>query len=119
MVKALSLTLQPDPALVTEARLAARRAFRDELGPDRLRALQLVLSELVTNAITHGQGEVTVRLQLDGDHVRGEVIDRGARFEHEVRERRPGEVGGHGLRFVEALVDRWASTRARRTSGSS
>jgi anti-sigma regulatory factor (Ser/Thr protein kinase) len=89
------------------ARAAARRSLADELAPDRLAELSLVISELVSNALVHGQGEVVLRLQLDDGIVRGEVIDQGGGFEHEIRARGADEVGGRGLFLVEALTNRW------------
>jgi hypothetical protein len=57
--------------------------------------------------LEHGRGEVDFRLQLDDGIVRGEVIDEGDGFEHEVRERGPDEVSGRGLFLVDALTNRW------------
>ena len=39
--------------------------------------------------------------------LRGEVVDEGAGFEREVRERGAQEIGGRGLLLVEALSSRW------------
>jgi len=69
--------------------------------------LALVLTELVSNAVVHGQGEVLLRLRLDTDTVRGEVIDQGQGFEREMRVRGPEELGGRGLMLVERLTSRW------------
>jgi hypothetical protein len=35
------------------------------------------------------------------------VIDEGAGFEHEIRERGPDDVSGRGLFLVDALTSRW------------
>ena len=69
--------------------------------------LCLVISELVSNALVHGRGQVVLRLQLDEGIVRGEVIDEGRGFEHEIRARGPDYVSGRGLSLVEALTNRW------------
>ena len=45
-----------------------------------------MVSELVTNAVMHGQGTIRLRLQVDAGDVWGEVIDAGGGFEYEVRE---------------------------------
>lgn len=73
----------------------------------------LVVSELVTNAVVHGGGMVTVRLRPTASGVRIEVADSGA-GEPEVREAPPeGELraGGYGLLIVDALSDRWGVER--------
>jgi hypothetical protein len=84
-----------------------RDCFGDALGPTRTQRLDLVVSELVTNAVLHGQGEVQLRLVVDGERIYGEVIDQGGGFEREVRQRGPEELGGRGLMIVEALSARW------------
>ena len=66
-----------------------------------------MISELVSNALVHGRGQVVFRLQLDEGIVRGEVIDQGGGFEHEIRARGPDDVSGRGLFLVEALTNRW------------
>ena len=37
----------------------------------------LMVSELVTNAVVHGVGAITLRIDVDGDTVRIEVADEG------------------------------------------
>ena len=69
--------------------------------------LCLVVSELVTNAVTHGQGSVRLRLQCDAGAVRGEVIDEGGGFESELREPGPFDAHGRGLLLVDRLTTRW------------
>lgn len=67
--------------------------------------LQLVVSELVENALLHGSGTIDVDLSLVDGWVRLEVRDAGG---GSLPRLRPGQaVGGWGLRFVEQLSDRW------------
>src|SRR4051812_31585307 len=59
---------------------ARARAFAREAVAGRLRALPiedvtLVVSELVTNAVLHGLGDVTLAVSMSGDNVRVEVGD--------------------------------------------
>jgi anti-sigma regulatory factor (Ser/Thr protein kinase) len=103
----LSLHLSPDVSAATTARRAAQQRFRDALSPERLAELALVVSELVTNAVVHGRGEIVFNLQHDGEVLRGEVIDQGGGFEREMRERGPDEIGGRGLLVVEAIASSW------------
>jgi anti-sigma regulatory factor (Ser/Thr protein kinase) len=103
----LTLNLPPDTSAPGRARAAARRSLAGDLTSERLSELTLVISELVSNALVHGRGQVVFRLQLDDGIVRGEVIDQGGGFEHEIRARGADEVGGRGLFLVEALTNSW------------
>jgi len=103
----LALNLPSDTSAPGLARAAARRHLSGRVSPERLDALSLVVSELVSNALEHGRGQVVFRLQFDEGMVRGEVIDQGGGFEHEIRARGPEDLGGRGLFLVAALTDRW------------
>ena len=86
---------------------AAIAAHFPEISADAHADLGLVVSELVANAVLHGRGEITLRLQFDDGILRGEVIDQGGGFERQLRERGPEDVGGRGLLVVEALCASW------------
>ena len=107
MAADLALNLPPDTSAPSLARAAAKRCLEGRVSPERLGELALVITELVSNAVVHGRGEVALRLQLDKGIVRGEIIDHGSGFEHEIRQRGPDEVGGRGLFLVDALTSRW------------
>jgi len=103
----IDLGLPHHPSAAGRARGELRQALADTLEQDTLRDLCLVVTELVTNAVTHGQGAVRLRLQLDAGAVRGEVIDDGGGFESELREAGPSETTGRGLMLVDRLTTRW------------
>ena len=90
---------------------ATARAQVDELGLDheRCQELKLVVSELVTNAVLHGRGPVSLRLDANGDVVRGEVTDSGTGFNQTTpRSLSPDdEEGGRGLYLVDQLCRDW------------
>ena len=69
--------------------------------------LSLVVSELVTNAVIHGQGAIRLRLLLDAGDARGEVIDAGGGFEHVVREAGPSATSGRALLIVDRSTTPW------------
>lgn len=70
----------------------------------------LMASELFTNAVLHGDGEVEVVLSLSGGHVRLEVVDGGGvPVPSEVRPPTPDAITGRGLAIVDALADRWGN----------
>lgn len=90
---------------------ARARAQVDELGldPERGQELKLVVSELVTNAVLHGDGPVALRLKAAGDTVKGEVVDSGPGFDPVPRPASaPDDAeGGRGLFLVDRLCRRW------------
>jgi anti-sigma regulatory factor (Ser/Thr protein kinase) len=103
----IDLALPRDPSAAAEARHELRRRLEDALHQDVLDALTLVVSELVTNAVMHGQGAIRFRLQLASGDLRGDVIDDGDGFEHELRAAGPDATSGRGLLIVDRLTNRW------------
>src|SRR5687768_16669409 len=103
----LRLPLPRDDSAAGIARKALHLRFADELGRERAGDLALVVSELVTNAVAHGQGAISMTVRVDGEGVFGEVVDEGGGFEREVRERGPEDLSGRGLHIVDALSSRW------------
>jgi serine/threonine-protein kinase RsbW len=74
--------------------------------------MELLASELVSNAVVHGEGPIVVRLKSDGARVRLEVGDdgRGGRPLPGAAAMTPTRaVGGWGLRFVDQLAERWGT----------
>ncbi|RKQ92189.1 anti-sigma regulatory factor (Ser/Thr protein kinase) [Solirubrobacter pauli] len=65
----------------------------------------LMVSELVTNALVHGTGEISLSIDLASEAITVEVSDEG-----NVRvapSPTPGAHGGWGLRIVDQLADDW------------
>jgi anti-sigma regulatory factor (Ser/Thr protein kinase) len=92
----------------------ARRSVGDllerwSLGHER-QALELVTSELFTNAIRHGRGAVTVRSECDDDILRLEVSDQGGgRPTLQPVDSSGSVIGGWGLHLVDQLAEAWGS----------
>ncbi|WP_129311375.1 ATP-binding protein [Streptomyces sp. L2] len=102
-----SLNWDYGPPCLAEARNAVRALLaRAEPAPGRraVQDAQLVVSELVTNAIRHAPGPGTLRLELapDAATLRISVIDTST-DPPLPRPPDPGRVGGHGLRLVTLL----------------
>ncbi|MBK6012852.1 SpoIIE family protein phosphatase [Streptomyces sp. MBT53] len=99
--------LPTDPAIVARA----RRMAGDQLtawGLEELTfATELIVSELVTNAIRYGGAPVELRL-LRGDALVCEVSDGSSTAPH-LRRARSFDEGGRGLLLVAQLADRWGS----------
>lgn len=68
---------------------------------------ELLVSELVTNAIVHGRGRIELRAHLDRRRLLVRVVDEGTGFVPGVRERKIDGGGGRGLGIVEAAASRW------------
>jgi CheY-like chemotaxis protein/anti-sigma regulatory factor (Ser/Thr protein kinase) len=69
-------------------------------------AALLVVSELVTNAITHGGGIYELRLRLNPDALRIEVVDDG-KGSPEIPIASDTDEGGRGLRIVTLTTRAW------------
>ena len=82
------------------------------LGPRRFYDAQVMVSELVSNAVMHaelGAGDpIRLRARVEPDRIRVSVWDNGRGFEPEDPPRRPEAdvVGGLGLWLVDTLADR-------------
>ncbi|MDG9684648.1 ATP-binding protein [Streptomyces sp. DH18] len=105
-------TVRGDSAAgVSRARQAAR-AFTDRLVPtpclNVADAVVLVVSELVTNALRHGDGTFTLRLHAHPDAVEVAVDDPSPRWP---RMRNP-DLTGSGGGFGWPMVNRLARTTA-------
>jgi anti-sigma regulatory factor (Ser/Thr protein kinase) len=71
----------------------------------------LVASELATNAVRHGGGDLTVTISgRPGGAVRISVHDAGAALP-ELRQAEPLDSSGRGLALVSALATRWGVER--------
>jgi anti-sigma regulatory factor (Ser/Thr protein kinase) len=90
-----------------DARRALRDVCADHVEEDLLVDAELLVSELVTNAIRHGRGEISLCARVDDDRLLVEVIDEGSGFEHELRRREFEQVGGWGLDIVDDVSSRW------------
>jgi anti-sigma regulatory factor (Ser/Thr protein kinase) len=105
------VTDSPVTVTLPRDRTAPRRA-RDlihehaaALGGERLDAAALLISELVTNAVLHGEGPIGLTIDVDGRGARFTVSDHGG-GRPAVRDD-PGPDGGWGLRLVSQIARRW------------
>lgn len=96
-----------DPAAVGEIRSQVTRRL-DEWGLDELAfATELILSELVTNAIRYGGETVHVRMVRDRTLI-CEVFDSSSTSPH-LRYAAMTDEGGRGLFLVAQLAERWGT----------
>ncbi|MEV5408983.1 ATP-binding protein [Thermopolyspora sp. NPDC052614] len=95
-----------DAASAGEARRAVRRELRDWGAADLVDDCSLIVTELVTNAVRHGDGVIHFRLGTNGSWVYGEVFDEGTALPR-VCQADSDSPGGRGLVIVDKLADEW------------
>jgi anti-sigma regulatory factor (Ser/Thr protein kinase) len=100
--------LAPDPHEVAPARRwavaqATSAGLADE---DAAAILELLSSEIITNAVRHGRGEVVVSVVRNGATLRVAVTDGGNGLPAP-REAADDAVTGRGLLLVAALSESW------------
>ncbi|WP_415923118.1 SpoIIE family protein phosphatase [Streptomyces sp. NE06-03E] len=102
-----SWDLPADPAVVSNARKRAA-AQLDAWGlDDAVFTTELVVSELVTNAIRYGGDPIRLRLIRDTALI-CEVFDGSSTAPH-LRRARIFDEGGRGLLLVASLTERWGT----------
>ena len=109
-------TLAAVPAAVSEARSWAAAVTHGLLGADQAQNLRLIVSELVTNALRHGDDGERIDLAVTPkpEFLCVQVTDDGPGLAPRPRALDTEDVGGFGLFFVEQLTRRWGVTRENR-----
>ncbi|MFE5940671.1 SpoIIE family protein phosphatase [Streptomyces sp. NPDC056470] len=100
-------TLPEDPLAAGQARALIREQLALWDLDDLLMATELIVSELVTNAVRYGRGPIGLRL-LRSDSLVCEVSDGSLTTPH-VRRAAETDEGGRGLQLVSALSHRWGA----------
>lgn len=96
------------PEVPGHARALVRRLNLDE---ETRSSVELVVSELVTNAVIHGDGgrgaPLYVQLTRDGQCVHGRICSQGDTFDWSPHETDLLEPGGLGLQLVDTIARDW------------
>jgi signal transduction histidine kinase len=102
--------VDPEPAQVGHAREQVRKILPGWGLAEHDDLLELIVSELVTNALPNCDGPIEIRLSYDGYDLRVEVRD--ACDEMPVR-RDPAhdDEHGRGLQLVDGLIESYGGTR--------
>lgn len=100
-----------DVSAASRAREILATSFADVLGAYEVDTLRLVVSELVTNAVLHGQADdehhVILYLAVAPQRIRAEVCDSGPGLDPDALPSRDGRPGGFGLVIVNEITSRW------------
>ncbi|MFD7976072.1 SpoIIE family protein phosphatase [Streptomyces sp. NPDC059071] len=99
--------VRSDPSAVAPVRAAATRALEDWGLQEEAFTTELILSELVTNAIRYGVDPVRVRLIRDRALI-CEVSDGSSTAPH-LRRAALSDEGGRGLFLVAQVAERWGT----------
>ena len=99
--------LPPDPAAVARARKMAGEQLAEWGLTEAEFATELIVSELVTNALRYGGAPIELRLIRDSALI-CEVSDGSSTAPH-LRRARVFDEGGRGLLLVAQLAERWGS----------
>jgi anti-sigma regulatory factor (Ser/Thr protein kinase) len=100
------------PSRPSSARLA-RRLARGAMGgcaEPLVETAELLITELISNAVRHASSPPVMRIDVDSGTVRIAVSDESTKTP-DVRHADPEDEGGRGLLLVESLATSWGWTR--------
>jgi anti-sigma regulatory factor (Ser/Thr protein kinase) len=101
-----SVQLPPDHAAAARARRFVSDAMRAWGCEDSIADAELLVSELVTNAVLHARSETRVTVEREGTTVRVSVCD-DSQARPRLRNYGPEAVTGRGLVIVDRIAKRW------------
>jgi phosphoserine phosphatase RsbU/P len=94
----------------TEGSAAQARTFAVQaagpITPHVRQTIELLVSEIATNAVLYGRSEFTLRVLRSHDRLRVECTDEGPGLPA-IRDAGPTDTHGRGLRFVDDLAESW------------
>ncbi|NGO46985.1 SpoIIE family protein phosphatase [Streptomyces ureilyticus] len=108
----VSWDLPADPAIVADVRRRTVRWLTEWELDELAFTTELVVSELVTNAIRHASGPIRLRLILTRAALICEVWDGSATAPH-LRHPKTTDEGGRGLFLISQFTQRWGSRHTR------
>jgi signal transduction histidine kinase len=106
----ISYQMAPEPVQVGRAREQARVALPGWGLAGHADLVALIVSELVSNAVMHGDGQIEVQLSYVRGGLRTEVHDEGRG--RPVRRRPSADCErGRGLELIDGLIELYGGTR--------
>ncbi|WP_432097651.1 ATP-binding protein [Streptomyces sp. bgisy100] len=115
-LRCFAVTFAPDEARVADMRRTTADHLRRWDVPARLADdAVLAVSELGTNAIEHGLGNVDLRVWCSREGLRIEVTDESSESA-ELRSAAADDLSGRGLFLIAALSHAWGTSDGGRTT---
>jgi len=108
----VSFPLDPELSSVRQARSMIRDPLKRWGLEDLIPVTELLVSELVTNAIKYAHGETLLQLILEHDALVCEVHDTSPALPRVLQVDKDAE-NGRGLHVVSQLSDRWGARRSQ------
>jgi len=107
------IVLPAEPSAVRQARAWLAETTAELLDAARRIDVELVLSEVVANAVRHGGPGRAIRVAATrgADHLRVDVTDDGPGLAPRPNAMASDRYGGFGLFIVEQLTRRWGVAR--------
>jgi anti-sigma regulatory factor (Ser/Thr protein kinase) len=102
--------LEPSGKAPAQARRVVRQMLSEFVSSDVSETAELLVSELVTNAITHGTGMVTLSIDITDESLAVTVGDEEP-AQPELQPERLMALGGRGLRMIDTLASAWGVNR--------
>jgi anti-sigma regulatory factor (Ser/Thr protein kinase) len=109
--------LEPTVAAPAQARRVVRSALAASLSGETTDLAELLTSELVTNAIRHGSGQVMLSLNCGDGVLAISVSDDAASMPFVQPDDELLAIGGRGVRMVQRLAQEWGVTPRERGPG--
>ncbi|NDZ76997.1 ATP-binding protein [Streptomyces sp. SID10853] len=114
--RSFSVAFVPEHSSVARMRRVTRACMRHWRVDECLAGdVVLAVSELVTNSVQHGHGDVGLRVRYDGDELCVEVTD-GNPAPAELRSAGDDDVSGRGLFLVAVLAKDWGVSNDGKTT---
>lgn len=112
----LALPVRPEASSAARKAITALNGSLHLVSEERLRDAQLLISEVVANAVRHGErsgAPIEITVLATAEVMRVEVGNHGAGFDPaELPGPSPERSGGWGLPIVAALAHRWGVLKA-------
>lgn len=114
-----TLTIPNDPRAVTICRRTLRLILTMHGLPHLTEAAELVVTELITNAVQHTKGPAAIKLRWADPVLRVTAWDTAPRLSDRAmrpRDPAPSSETGRGLALVEACAENWGWFRSIHTA---
>lgn len=110
-LSSVAITLPAEPRSVTAGRQFTAKTLAEWGYPEHAETACLLVSEILTNAISHARAPIKLRMHRSATEIVTEISDDSPRLPQR-RLAGPGDESGRGLILVEALATQWGTRPA-------